>query len=101
MQRHALKSHLFSHSSCDDDGNGDWTFYLCTLKIEIGNYPAGSKFASIIWDETRSIIVLVNDDGEEFIFEIKVSVCQQIPNHLLHNIHGDHCGCAPSEPSIV
>jgi hypothetical protein len=93
----ALETQLFSYQCCDDDGNGDWTFHLCSLKVPIGSFPAGSNFESIIWDGKRSLIVLVDDNSDEFIFELKVVVGKQLDHDSVHDTHGEGCGCDRSK----
>jgi hypothetical protein len=99
--REALESQLFSWHVIDDDGNGDYTFYVCELKISIGKFSIGSSFPTIIWDGTRSLITLVDEQSREYTFELKVGIGEEVSSDNLHDEHGDFCGCSKSVPPRV
>lgn len=93
MEREALEQQLFDVEGWDDNGPGDMTFYKVTLKVPVGDFKVGDKFPAAFWVGSTSLLVLIDQDEKEHVYELKVSVGAAIDPATLRQEHSEDCSC--------
>lgn len=89
MERDTLEHQLFDWEEWDGGDTNMLMFTRVTLKVPIGEWPAGSRFESAVWLGEASILALKDEQGQEHAYEIKVSIGEKLD--LV--IHDESCGC--------
>ena len=97
MQRDTIENQLFDWETWDANSPGDLQFGDVTLKVQIGEFPAGTKFQSAFWIGTNSLLVLMDDKDQEHLYDLKVSVGEKVDPDTIP--HAEGCGCGEHEPS--
>ncbi len=64
-----------------------------TLKVQVGDFPAGTKFPYAVLIGDSSILVLVDEKKEEHGFRLSVSVGERVKPEELQQDHDENCGC--------
>jgi hypothetical protein len=80
MNNVALEQQVFDWTECEDAEVGDMIFYDITLKVALGEFPVGTKFISAFWMSTQGVVSVLDEDEEEHIFRISVSVGEKVDN---------------------
>ena len=57
---------------------GDIFFYGITLKVPLGDFPAGTEFPSAFWMGSQSALSVMDEQDQEYIFVLNVSVGEKI-----------------------
>lgn len=80
----ALDEQLFTAGAWRPAGGLSAEFKDVVLKVQVGEFPAGSKFpfAALVGD--ASILVLVDEDKKEHGFRLGVSVGESVDTADLH-----------------
>lgn len=80
----ALDEQLFTAGAWRPSGGLTAEFKDVTLKVQVGDFPAGSKFpfAALVGD--ASVLVLVDEDKKEHGFRLGVSVGEKVDVEALH-----------------
>jgi len=92
--RDTLEHQLFTWEDWNDEGPMSMQFSNVTLKVPVGDYPAGTTFPHAFILGEASLLVLVDDEDEEHGFELNVSVGRAVqPEELGHGSGHDACGC--------
>lgn len=90
MDRQHIEQQLFTWEDWGQDGPGDLQFSDVTLVTQVGEFPAGTKFEAAFWVGSGSLLVLIDKDEVNHIYELNVSVGNKIPQEDLHT---DACDC--------
>lgn len=87
----SLDGQLIDWEGWNEEGPFSMQFQGVTLKVDVGEFKAGTKFPfAFILGET-SVLVLIDDNQEEHGFHLNVSVGAKVePSELQH---GDSCDC--------
>jgi hypothetical protein len=82
MERNTLEQQLFLWVTWDEMDQCDLLFYDITLLVPVGEFPVGTKFESAVWLLSQSLLCLMDQDGTEHAFELKVSVGDKVVRPL-------------------
>ncbi len=63
-----------------------------TLKTQVGDFPAGSKFPFAVLIGDASVLVLVDENQEEHGFRLNVSVGEKVDPEQFKQ-HDENCDC--------
>lgn len=74
----SIENQLLDWEDVDDCGLMRLSFQNVTLKVQIGKFPAGTKFSSAFFDGERSVLQLYNSDEEYFEFDLKISAVERV-----------------------
>ena len=90
MERDTFEHQLFSWENWDEMDTNDLQFYDVTLKVQVGEHAVGTEFPVAFILGSQSMLVLMNEEDEEFAYDLKVSVGDKLepPTH-----QHDGCGC--------
>lgn len=88
--REPLENQIFSWEGWDDEGPMAMQFSDVELKVQVGDFPAGTKFPHAFLLGESSILAFYDEDGNEHAFDLKLSVGSKIEGPLHDH---DHCGC--------
>jgi hypothetical protein len=69
-----LDSQLFTWEDWDSEGPMSMQFSNVELKVPVGEFPAGTKFSHAFLLGEASVLVLVDEQGEEHGFHLNLSV---------------------------
>jgi hypothetical protein len=73
---------IFKYEAWDDDGQGNMHFYNIRLKIDVGEFLAGTLFDACFMDFEKSIISFYElyEDGQqsEYSFKLNLTIGGQI-----------------------
>lgn len=80
----ALDEQLFTAGAWRPAGGLSAEFKDVELKVQVGDFPAGSKFpfAALVGD--ASVLVLVDEDKKEHGFRLSVAVGEKVDVESLH-----------------
>jgi hypothetical protein len=77
-----IESQLFDVQGGWDGDHESMIFYDAISKVTIGDFPVGTKFDTVIFDNSSSVLQLFVGDGESQTlraeFELKLSVGNKI-----------------------
>jgi hypothetical protein len=73
MDRQSFDQQLFSSRSGTAAGGG-MEFYDIVLKVQVGQFPVGTRFPLAFISGFQSMIVLVDEQDQEYAFDLKLSV---------------------------
>lgn len=91
MDRTSLENQFFAWEGWDQMDIGDLQFHDVTLTVQVGEHAAGTKFPAAYLICSQSMLVLMDDKGEEFAYELKASVGDRL-EPVAHDEH-EACGC--------
>jgi hypothetical protein len=81
----SLDGQLFTWEDWHEEGPLSMQFNEVTLKVAIGEWPAGTKFpAAFILGET-SLLVLIDENQEEHGFKLNLSVGEKVDPPECHD----------------
>ena len=90
-----IEDQLFEYESWDYAGpTGELEFGNITLKVDVGDHPAGTKFAGAFLSPA-GILGLRNDDGPGEAYYLNVSIGSKVDMSSLSSLMGEapsHCG---------
>lgn len=91
MDRPSFDNQLFTWEDWGSDGPMDMQFSNVTLNVQVGDFPAGTKFPFALILGSVSLLVLIDENHEEHGFDLKVAVGEKVdpPEHA----HEDNCDC--------
>jgi hypothetical protein len=92
MERDTLEHQLFTWEGWDEMQVGDLQFHDVTLTVQVGEHPAGTKFPAAFLVGSQSMLILMNEQDEEFAYDLKLSVGEKLAKPEPHE-HEDACGC--------
>ena len=75
-----METQLFTWKSWDSYDEGAYTFYRCTLKVDIGEFKVGQELEDIILDFQRGFIQI----GVK-AYKLNISVAEEISTDSLEN----------------
>ena len=62
----------------EDAETGDIFFYGITLKVPLGEFPAGTEFPSAFWMGSQGALSVTDKQDQEHIFTLNISVGEKI-----------------------
>ena len=74
----SFDSQLFSWSEWAQEGPLSMQFVDVTLKVQVGDYPVGTKFPFAFLLGEISLLVLVDDQQKEHAFRLGLSVGEKV-----------------------
>lgn len=74
----SLDGQLFTAEAWRPDGGLSAQFKDVTLKVAVGDFPAGTKFPYAVLIGDASVLVLVDEQKEEHGFRLGVSVGEKV-----------------------
>lgn len=85
-----LDGQLFEWEEWNDEGPMSMQFANVTLKVQVGDFPVGTKFPFAFILGERSLLVLIDEQQEEHGFQLNLTVGEKVDA-----TEGDHCheGC--------
>jgi len=87
-----IEDQLFEYESWDYAGpTGELEFGNITLKVDVGDHPAGTKFAGAFLSPA-GILGLRNDDGPGEAYYLNVSIGSKVDMSSLMGEAPSHCG---------
>ena len=69
-----IENQLFTWKGWDEHDTLDLQFYDVTLKVDIGEFKAGSNFETVAFLLSSSRLVLYDDLGGEHVFPLVLTV---------------------------
>lgn len=87
----ALDEQLFSAEAWRPDGGLNAQFKDVTLKVQVGDFPVGSKFPFAVLVGDASVLVLVDENKEEHGFRLTVSAGEKVDPPVAE--HDESCDC--------
>lgn len=78
LERQSIEQQLFINDSWEVVDYLILQYYDVVLKVDIGEFKAGSKFECVYLDFENSLIVLMMPDNSERKFVLKLSVAEEI-----------------------
>src|SRR5271166_4755567 len=94
MERETIESQLFSWETWDSNGPGDLQFGDVTLKVQIGEFPVGAKLPAAFWVGTAALLILMDTQDQEHVFELKISVGARVDAaEFARDACAPDCGC--------
>ena len=89
MDHKTLENQIFTWKKWDENGPSDMQFYDVELLVQVGEFPAGTKFPTAFFMGSSSILALFDEKENEHAYELRLGVGEKI------NPHGDAdaCGC--------
>lgn len=84
MERMGLERQILEWVDWDDDGPMKLILHEVTLKITIGSFPVGHKFATAFFDGDASVISFMDENDQEYSFELKLSIGDKVEPHQVH-----------------
>lgn len=91
-ERIPLEMQLFSWESWDDEGPMAIQVYNVTLKVQIGEFPVGTKFPTAFVMGETSTLALYDEDGTEHAFALNMSAGEKLST-TKQDAQGGHCNC--------
>ena len=86
-----LDSQLFTWEGWDSEGPMSMQFTDVTLKVQVGDYQAGTKFPFAFILGEMSLLVLEDEQQEKHSFRLGLSVGEKVDASEFH--HDDGCNC--------
>lgn len=106
MSRSSFDDQLFTWENwADGDEPMSMKFSDITLKVPVGDFPAGTKFPFALLLGGGSLLVLVDDNKEERGFTLNISVGEEVQPEESCEIdsgskpNDDACGCGHAHES--
>lgn len=83
MDRTSFDNQLFTWEKYNPDGPNDMQFANVELKVQVGSFPAGTKFPFALLLGSVSLLVLIDEKDEEHGFDLKLNVGEKVepPEH--------------------
>lgn len=82
MDRTSLDNQIFTWGTWDQEGPMSMQFGDVELKVQVGEFPAGTKFPAAFLMGDASLLVLLDDKQQEHAFDLKVNVGERVePEH--------------------
>jgi hypothetical protein len=78
-----LDNQIFTWEDWDSEGPLSMQFSKVTLKVQVGDYPVGTKFPHAFLLGESSVLVLVDDQDEEHGFRLNLSVGERVEPEAL------------------
>jgi hypothetical protein len=69
-----LEDQLFLWDGWDENGPMALQFYKVELKVQVGEFPVGTKFAVACVDGEKSVLTLIEENETEHAYELRLSV---------------------------
>lgn len=73
-----LEHQLFTWEDWDEIGVDDLSFQNITLVSKIGQFEPGTKLSTAFFLSSQSLLILMNEKNEEFIFKLNLSVGEMV-----------------------
>lgn len=89
-EREPLENQIFSWEEWNEEGPMAMQYGDVELKVQVGEFPAGTKFPAAFLLGEQSLLVLIDDKQEEHGFALKLSVGEAVQPDVHEH---DHCGC--------
>lgn len=93
MERDTLEHQFFTWEGWDEMQTGDLQFHDVTLIAQVGEHPVGTKFPAAFFIGSQSMLVLMDEQDEEFAYDLKISVGERLAKPEAHQHTDDSCGC--------
>lgn len=78
MKRDTLEQQLFSWKDWKELDVGDFIFYDVTLKVPVGEFPAGTHFVLAAWMTSQSVLQLDDKEGQFHVFSLNVQAGEKL-----------------------
>lgn len=90
----ALEEQIFEWEQWGEVGEpGSLQFADVTLKVDVGEFKAGTKFAAAFWSGSTGTVAFRTADEKTHIFRLAVAVGEKVDEKELFGEHDDSCGC--------
>ena len=91
-QRKSLEQQLFTWEQWNEGAEvTDTVFYDCTLTVQVGDFPAGTKFPTAYLAGSGSFVVFQDEAKQEHIFDLTLTVGRKLT--IEDFPHEEGCGC--------
>jgi len=74
----SLDGQLFEWKDWYEEGPLSMQFVDVTLKVQVGDFPAGTRLPAAFIMGEQSLLVLIDDEHEEHGFRLNVSVGEKV-----------------------
>ena len=91
-ERKTIEQSLFTWEGWQDDGPWTLSFDEVTLVKQIGEFGPGTKFQAAFMLGERSVLVLMDEQNTEHVFELNLSVGSKLET-IAHDQHDSSCDC--------
>ena len=86
-----LDGQLFEWKEWNDEGPLSMQFSDVVLKVQVGDFPAGTKFPFAFILGERSLLVLIDDQQEEHGFKLNLTVGEAVEPSEEDHCHDEGC----------